>query len=112
MPRAFPRKTYNTAAELTLTQNLPKDYFDAYYIKVHPDAVDNLKSIEVFYSDGTSWKSDASSWADTDNAVETDANGTPFFRVNLRSPLDRRARTQRRSSPISATIRRSTTATR
>ena len=79
-------KTYNTAAELTLTQNLPKDYFDAYYIKVHPDAVDNLKSIEVFYSDGTSWKSDASSWADTDNAVETDANGTPFFRVNLLKP--------------------------
>ncbi|MDO5042321.1 MAG: hypothetical protein Q4D92_02285, partial [Slackia sp.] len=76
-------KTYNTAAQLTLTQNLPKDHFDAYYIKVHPDKVDNLKSIEVFYSDGSSWKSDAASWGDTANAVETDENGIAFFRVNL-----------------------------
>lgn len=82
-------KTYNSAAQLTLTQNLPNNDFDAYYIKVNPNSIDYLKHLKVVYSDGSSWEMTPEDWADhTENAVETDVDGTPFMRINLIEPAE------------------------
>ena len=75
-------KTYNTAAHVTLAQDLPEDGFDAYYIKIHPNALGYLERIEVRYSDGTTSVTTPDQWGGAE-AVERDANGAPFVRIGL-----------------------------
>ena len=71
-------KTYNTGAELRVTQTLPQDSFDAYYLKVRPEAVSHLKSVSVHYTDGTTRTTSADEWANTANALEPG-----YFRIDL-----------------------------
>ncbi|MGI6071105.1 MAG: hypothetical protein ACOYBE_11890, partial [Blautia sp.] len=74
-------QSLNTAAELSMTVDLPVDSFETYYLKVDPRAKDYFQSIEVIRKDGTSYLIDSSSWQG--NSVETSANGDLYFRISL-----------------------------
>ena len=80
-------KTYNSGARLRMTQTLPNEYFDAYYIKVRSAAVPYLKGITVNYADGSSMIVDEAtirSYADgSAESLQDDIDGQKYFRVNL-----------------------------
>ena len=77
-------QSFNTAANLEMTMNLPADKFDTYYVKVHPRAIDYLQSITVTRSDGTTVTLERKDWiSEVGNGIETDSDGNHYFRINL-----------------------------
>ncbi len=80
-------QSFNTAANLEMTMNLPSDKFDTYYIKVDPRAIDYLQSITITRSDGTTQTSqtlERDEWiSKVGNGIEQDQNNQPYFRINL-----------------------------
>ncbi|MFQ9922887.1 MAG: hypothetical protein ACLRVU_05205 [Beduini sp.] len=77
-------QSFNTAANLDMTMNLPSDKFDTYYIKVDPRAVDYLNTITITRSDGTIRKLERNEWiSKVGNGIEEDMNGNHYFRINL-----------------------------
>lgn len=77
-------KTYNTAASLHVTQDLPEDYFDAYYILVQPSVLDHVDDITVHYSDGTSFTVKSNEiLAHAGNAEQADDEGDKCLRIGL-----------------------------
>lgn len=85
MPYVY-TQSFNTAADITMTLELPADHFEAYYLKVHPRVKDYLDSIEIVRQDGQRYTISASEWAA--NGVEQDAEGNAFFRINLLNNSD------------------------
>ena len=77
-------QSFNTAANLEMTVNLPADKFDTYYIKVDPRAIDYLQSITITRSDGSSQTLERDEWiSKVGNGIEEDASGNHYFRINL-----------------------------
>ena len=74
-------QSLNTAANVNLKVDIPKDAFDAYYLKIDPRAKDYFNSITVLREDGTRYVINRSDWQD--NSVEKNAQGKSFFRINL-----------------------------
>ena len=74
-------QSYNTAADVKMSVNLPSDEFETYYLKVDPRAKDYYQKIVVHYKDGTSTEIDQEDWKN--NALETSSTGEKFFRINL-----------------------------
>ncbi|SCH12423.1 Serine-aspartate repeat-containing protein D precursor [uncultured Ruminococcus sp.] len=74
-------QSFNTAAELVTTIDLPEDYFDSHYLKIDPRAKDYVQKIKVYQKDGASYELDKSELVY--GAVEEDSNGNKYCRVNL-----------------------------
>ncbi|MCI9260964.1 MAG: hypothetical protein HFJ71_00580 [Eggerthellaceae bacterium] len=77
-------KSLNTGVTMDIQQNLPSDTFDAYYLKIHPSAVDYVQSINITYRDGSTLRvSHDEIQAHKANAVQVSSTGQKFFRLNL-----------------------------
>ncbi len=82
-------ESMNTALNVETTLDLPEDIFDAYYLKVDPRAIDYIKHITVIDVEGNEIKiNQATIQENKENGVETDADGTQFFRINLLNTAD------------------------
>ncbi len=74
-------QSLNTAATVNLSITVPSQIFDTYYLKVNPNTREYLNWIEVTREDGAVHRIEPSDWVG--NAVETDAAGNKYFRINL-----------------------------
>ena len=81
--KGFGNKPFNTAADLTMTQTIPAAHFDAYYIKIHPNAISYMQSIDVTYGDGSVATIDLSSYGANSGNGNSWANGKRFLRIDL-----------------------------
>lgn len=78
-------KTFNTAATLVLEQTLPADDFDAYFVKIHPQALKFVESIQVVYGDGSAYtvsKQDLAAHANNGNSAPT-GSAARYTRLDL-----------------------------
>lgn len=78
-------KAFNTAATLVLEQTLRADDFDAYFIKIHPQALKFVESIQVVYGDGSSYtinQQDLAAHANNGNSAPT-GSATRYTRLDL-----------------------------
>ncbi|MDE6110970.1 MAG: hypothetical protein K2F65_03525, partial [Eubacterium sp.] len=74
-------QSFNTHAIVDSDIMLPTDHFDAYYLKVHPNAKDYLEKITVIRADGTVKVINKSEWAG--NSIEKAADGSEYFVIDL-----------------------------
>ncbi len=75
-------QSMNTAADVTMTVNIPSDSFDTYYMKVHPKAYEYVDFVEIYRKDGTSYKVSNEEWKASTEKV-SGSNDT-YYRVDLR----------------------------
>ncbi len=80
--RTIDGRTYNSAANLNIIQNVPYTSFDAYYVKVREAALPYLNSITVKYANGDSftYNKPASGWPVNGKAEDY---GGHYMRLNL-----------------------------
>ena len=77
-------ESFSTGADVVMTQSFPTDYFDAYYVRVHPNAVGYLQDITVEYGDGSAYPIDRLTiQANAANSAATANTGQKYLRINL-----------------------------
>ncbi len=81
-------ETYNSGMVLHMTQKIPNEYFDSYYIKVRRQAAEYLDQLRVTYSDGKQLVVEGSQIKEllegTDaDSVQNDYDGEKYFKLNL-----------------------------
>lgn len=64
-------QSFNTKANVEMTMDIPSEYFDAYYVKVRPDTLSYLKSIDIIYKDGSTVTYTSADWNRYQSSVET-----------------------------------------
>lgn len=75
-------QSLNTSANVAMTMTLPKDYFDAYYVKIHPDALSYLQSLTVEWQNGTTKTYEKADWV-SKQSIEKDDSGQDYYVVAI-----------------------------